>query len=76
MNIGDKVRVLGFLHGVPADNKMLLKLFSGCVGKTFPIVKIDDWLVELHVGKLSASLPNTIRSGSSRANSKSSRPEF
>ncbi|HEY8128153.1 MAG TPA: hypothetical protein VIF39_05470 [Hyphomicrobium sp.] len=51
MNIGDKVRVLGIPDGVPADNKMLLKLFSGCVGKTFPIVKIDDGLVELHVGE-------------------------
>jgi hypothetical protein len=51
MNIGDKVRVLGIPDGVPADNEMLLKLFSGCVGKTFPIVKIDDGLVELHVGE-------------------------
>jgi hypothetical protein len=51
MNIGDKVRVLGVPDGVPQDNKMLLKLFKGCVGKTFPIVKFDDGLVELHVGE-------------------------
>ncbi|MET0409539.1 MAG: hypothetical protein ABW006_14355 [Hyphomicrobium sp.] len=50
MNIGDKVRVLGMPDGLP-DNKMLLKLFKGCVGKTFPIAKFDDGLVELHVGE-------------------------
>jgi len=37
---------------VPPDNKMLLKLFQGCIGKTFPIVKFDDGLVELHVGEV------------------------
>ncbi|MBS0234404.1 MAG: hypothetical protein JSR99_13075 [Proteobacteria bacterium] len=52
MNIGDKVRVLGVPDGVPPDNKMLLKLFQGCIGKTFPIVKFDDGLVELHVGEV------------------------
>ena len=51
MNIGDKVRVMGIPDGVPPDNKQLLTLFGGCVGKTFPIVKIDDGLVELHVGE-------------------------
>ncbi len=51
MKIGDKVRVLGVPDGVPANNKQLLTLFRGCVGKTFPIVKLDDGLVELHVGE-------------------------
>ena len=52
MKIGDKVRVLGVPDGVPKDNKQLMTLFRGCVGKTFPIVKFDDGLVELHVGEV------------------------
>ena len=52
MNIGDKVRVLRVPDGVPPDNKQLLTLFRGCVGKTFPIVKFDGGLVELHVGEV------------------------
>jgi len=36
--------------GVPPDNQVMT-LFRGCVGKTFPIVKMDDGLVELHVGE-------------------------
>jgi hypothetical protein len=52
MNIGDKVRVLGVPDGVPKDNKQLMTLFRGCVGKTFPIAKFDDGLVELHVGEV------------------------
>ncbi|MFT3732706.1 MAG: hypothetical protein QM780_15005 [Hyphomicrobium sp.] len=52
MKIGDKVRVLGVPDGVPKDNKQLITLFKGCVGKTFPIVKFDDGLVELHVGEV------------------------
>lgn len=52
MKIGDKVRVLGVPDGVPPDNKQLFTLFRGCVGKTFPIVKLDDGLVELHVGEV------------------------
>ncbi len=52
MNIGDKVRVLKVPDGVPADNKQLITLFRGCIGKTFPIVKLDDGLVELHVGEV------------------------
>jgi len=51
MNIGDKVRVLRVPDGVPTGNKQLITLFRGCVGKTFPIVKFDDGLVELHVGE-------------------------
>jgi hypothetical protein len=52
MNIGDKVRVLRVPDGVPADNKQLMTLFRGCAGKTFPIVKFDDGLVELHVSEV------------------------
>ncbi|HML30058.1 MAG TPA: hypothetical protein PKE16_14730 [Hyphomicrobium sp.] len=52
MKIGDKVRVLGVPDGVPKDNKQLMTLFRGCTGKTFPIVKFDDGLVELHVGEV------------------------
>ncbi len=52
MNIGDKVRVMGIPDGVPKDNKQLMTLFRGCVGKAFPIVKFDDGLVELHVGEV------------------------
>ncbi len=52
MNIGDKVRVLRMPDGVPTDNKQMMTLFTGCVGKTFPIVKFDDGLVELHVGEV------------------------
>lgn len=52
MNIGDKVRVLGVPDGVPSDNKQLMTLFRGCIGKTFPIIKFDDGLVELHVGEV------------------------
>ncbi|MFA5957449.1 hypothetical protein [Hyphomicrobium sp.] len=52
MNIGDKVRVMGTPDGVPKDNKQLMTLFRGCVGKTFPIVKFDDGLIELHVGEV------------------------
>ena len=52
MKIGDKVRVMKVPDSVPPDNKQLLTLFRGCIGKTFPIVKIDDGLVELHVGEV------------------------
>jgi hypothetical protein len=52
MNIGDKVRVLKMPADLPKDNKQLITLFRGCVGKTFPIVKFDDGLVELHVGEV------------------------
>ena len=52
MNIGDKVRDLRAPDGLPPDNKQLQTLFRGCVGKTFPIVKLDDGLVELHVGEV------------------------
>lgn len=52
MKIGDKVRVLSVPDGVPADNTQLLTLFRGCIGKTFPIIKFDDGLVELHVGEV------------------------
>jgi len=50
MKIGDKVRVMKVPDGVPPDNQVMT-LFRGCVGKTFPIVKMDDGLVELHVGE-------------------------
>ena len=50
MKIGDKVRVMKVPDGVPPDNQVMT-LFRGCVGKTFPIVKTDDGLVELHVGE-------------------------
>ena len=50
MKIDDKVRVMKVPDGVPPDNQVMT-LFRGCVGKTFPIVKIDDGLVELHVGE-------------------------
>jgi hypothetical protein len=52
MKIGDKVRVERVPEGVPSDNKQLMTLFRGCVGKTFPIVKLDDGLIELHVGEV------------------------
>jgi hypothetical protein len=52
MNIGDKVRVLRAPADLPPDNKQLQTLFRGCVGKTFPIVKFDGDLVELHVGEV------------------------
>jgi hypothetical protein len=52
MNIGDKVRVLRVPADLPKDNQQLVTLFRGCVGKTFPIVKFDDGLVELHVGEV------------------------
>jgi hypothetical protein len=51
MKIGDKVRVVKVPDGVPPDNAQLITLFRGCVGKTFPIIKFDDGLVELHVGE-------------------------
>ena len=50
MKIGDKVRVMKVPDSVPPDNQVMT-LFRGCVGKTFPIVKMDDGLVELHVGE-------------------------
>lgn len=52
MKIGDKVRVERMPDGLPADNKQLQTLFRGCLGKTFPIVKFDGDLVELHVGEV------------------------
>lgn len=51
MKIGDKVRVVKVPDGVPPDNAQLITLFRGCVGKTFPIIKFDDGLIELHVGE-------------------------
>jgi hypothetical protein len=50
MKIGDKVCVMKVPDGVPPDNQVMT-LFRGCVGKTFPIVKMDDGLAELHVGE-------------------------
>jgi len=38
MKIGDKVRVIRTPADLPKDNKQLVTLFRGCVGKTFPIV--------------------------------------
>jgi hypothetical protein len=52
MKIGDKVRVERMPDGLPHDNKQLQTLFRGCLGKTFPIVKFDGDLVELHVGEV------------------------
>jgi hypothetical protein len=52
MKIGDKVRVDRLPDGLPSDNKQLQTLFRGCLGKTFPIIKFDDGLVELHVGEV------------------------
>ena len=52
MKIGDKVRVMKAPDSLPPDNKQLSTLFRGCIGKTFPIVEIDDGLVELHVGEV------------------------
>lgn len=51
MKIGDKVRVLRVPDGVPSDNKQLLTLFKGCIGKDFAIAGIEDGLIELHVGE-------------------------
>jgi hypothetical protein len=58
MNIGDKVRVVKVPDGVPPDNMQLRTLFRGCIGKTFPIVKLDDGLVELHVGEAFGKAPD------------------
>ena len=52
MNIGDKVKVLRVPEGVPSDNHQLQTLFRNCVGKTFPIIAVDDGLFELHVGEV------------------------
>ena len=52
MKIGDKVRVDRLPDGLPQDNKQLQTLFRGCLGKTLPIIKFDDGLVELHVGEV------------------------
>ena len=67
MKIGDKVCVMKVPDGVPPDNQVMT-LFRGCVGKTFPIVKMDDGLVELHVGEAFGKPAEFIRSGSSRPN--------
>ena len=50
MKIGDKVRVMKVPDGVSPDHQVMM-LIRGCVGKTFPIVKMDDGLVETHVGE-------------------------
>jgi len=52
MKIGDKVRVESMPDGVPPDDKHLQALFRGCVGRTFPIIKFDGPLAELHVGEV------------------------
>jgi hypothetical protein len=51
MKVGDIVRVVRVPSGVPNDNKQLVTLFKGCIGKEFPIAQLDDGLVELHVGE-------------------------
>ena len=51
MKIGDRVRVLRIPAGVPEDNKQLISLFKGSIGKDFVIAGIDDDLIELHVGE-------------------------
>ena len=50
MKIGDKVRVVRTPDGLPPDNRQLVTLFEGCIGKEFPIAKFEDGLILLHVG--------------------------
>lgn len=51
MNIGDKVQVVKIPEDLPDDNKALLRLFNGCLGKEFAIAAWDGDLAELHVGE-------------------------
>ncbi|MEZ5898630.1 MAG: hypothetical protein R3D51_03965 [Hyphomicrobiaceae bacterium] len=51
MQVGDTVTVVKIPEDLPEDNKSLLRLFNGCLGKQFQIAAFDGDLVELHVGE-------------------------
>jgi hypothetical protein len=51
MKVGDKVRVMRMPDGVPPNNKQLMTLFRGCLGKDFAIAKFEDGLIVLNVGE-------------------------
>lgn len=52
MNVGEKVTVVKIPDDLPEDNKSLIRLFNGCLGKTFDIAAFDGDLIELHVGEV------------------------
>ncbi|HMN38347.1 MAG TPA: hypothetical protein PKD49_11645 [Hyphomicrobium sp.] len=51
MKVGDRVTVVKIPEDLPEDNTSLLRLFNGCLGKTFDIAAFDGDLAELHVGE-------------------------
>jgi len=52
MKVGDRVAVVKIPEDLPEDNKSLLRLFNGCLGKEFVIAAFDGDLAELHVGEV------------------------
>ncbi|MBZ0259474.1 MAG: hypothetical protein K8F90_02600 [Hyphomicrobiales bacterium] len=57
MKVGDIIRVIKVPAGLRDDGDLRTKtLFDLCLGKTFPIARIDADLIELHVGELLGEL--------------------
>jgi len=51
MKIGDRVEVIGVPKSLPSGMGTQA-LFEACVGRIFPIVGIENGLLELHVGEV------------------------
>jgi hypothetical protein len=51
MKVGDLIRIVKIPPGLRDDDDLSTKtLFDLCVGRVFPIVGMQDGLIELHVG--------------------------
>jgi hypothetical protein len=53
MNIGDRVKVMAVPPGLYNDGVLNTKsLLEACLGRQFPVIAIEQGLLELHVGEL------------------------
>ena len=53
MKIDDRVRIVGVTSGLTDDNELNTRsLFEPCVGREFPVMEIEQGLLELHVGEV------------------------
>jgi hypothetical protein len=50
MKIGDRVKIVAVPASLPSGMGTQ-ELFEACVGRVFPIMGIDNGLLELHVGE-------------------------
>jgi hypothetical protein len=58
MKIGDKVRVLKVPPVLPEGELRTRALFEQCVGRIFPVVGIQNNLLELEVGEVLGKAPH------------------